>query len=117
MSPDTAKYLWDAQQAAERALRFVRGKTFDDYLSNELLRSAVERQLEIVGEALSQLRKADPTTASTIPDLPQAVALRNVLIHAYATVNDRLVWGVVEQHLQPLLNRVSALLPDAGKAC
>jgi len=113
MSPDAAKYLWDAQQAAERALRFVQGKTFDDYLADELLRSAVERQLEIVGEALSQLRKVDPATASTIPDLPQAVALRNVLIHAYATVNDRLVWGVVEQHLRPLLDRLMVLLPTS----
>ena len=72
MSPDAAKYLWDAQQAAAKALRFVQGKGFDDYLADELLRSAVERQLEIVGEALSQLRKADPATASTIPDLPVA---------------------------------------------
>lgn len=114
MSPDAAKYLWDAQQAAAKALRFVQGKGFDDYLADELLRSAVERQLEIVGEALSQLRKADPATASTIPDLPQAVALRNVLIHAYATVNDRLVWGVVEQHLRPLLDRLMVLLPTTG---
>nr|WP_316642113.1 DUF86 domain-containing protein [uncultured Roseateles sp.] len=111
MSPDAAKHLWDAQQAAAKALRFVQGKGFDDYLADELLRSAVERQLEIVGEALSQLRKVDPTTASTIPDLPQAVALRNVLIHAYATVNDRLVWGVVEQHLRPLLDCLMVLLP------
>ena len=82
MAPDSAKYLWDALQAAERAGRFVQGKTFADYLQDELLRSAVERQVEIVGEALGQLRKVDPTTAATIADLPQAVGLRNVLVHA-----------------------------------
>jgi uncharacterized protein with HEPN domain len=111
MSPDSAKLLWDAQQAATKAQRFVHGRSFDQYLSDELLRSAVERQLEVVGEALNQLRKVDPATAAQIPDLPQAVALRNVLIHAYATVNDRLVWGVVEQHLRPLLGAINALLP------
>jgi uncharacterized protein with HEPN domain len=78
-----------------------------------LLRSAVERQLEIVGEALNQLRKVDPKTAADIPDLPRAVALRNVLIHAYATVNDRLVWDVVEQHLTALHQVLGELLRSA----
>ncbi|WIT13325.1 DUF86 domain-containing protein [Paucibacter sediminis] len=114
MAPDSAKYLWDALQAAERAGRFVQGKTFADYLQDEMLRSAVERQLEIVGEALGQLRKGDPATAATIPDLPQAVALRNVLVHAYATANDKLVWGVVEQHLTPLCERLRMLLNSVG---
>jgi len=114
MAPDSAKYLWDALQAAERAGRFVQGKTFVDYLQDEMLRSAVERQLEIVGEALGQLRKGDPATAASIPDLPQAVALRNVLVHAYATVNDKLVWGVVEQHLTPLCERLRMLLNSVG---
>lgn len=52
MHADAGKLLWDARQAGERIARFTRGKTFDDYLADELLRSAVERQLEIVGEAL-----------------------------------------------------------------
>jgi len=53
MAPDSAKYLWDVQQAAARALRFVQGKRFEDERVDELLRSAVERQLEVVGEALN----------------------------------------------------------------
>ncbi|CAN7252146.1 DUF86 domain-containing protein [Pseudorhodoferax sp. LjRoot39] len=116
MSPDAAKYLWDVEQAAAKTLRFVEAKSFDDYMTDELLRSAVERQLEIVGEALTQLRKADPATAARIPDLSKAVALRNILIHAYATVNDRLVWGVVEQHLRPLLATAGQLLLESGSA-
>lgn len=89
----------------------MQGKRFEDYLADELLRSAVELQPEVVGEALNQLRKVDPATAAQLPELTKAVALRNVLIHAYATVNDRLVWGVVEQDLAPLLERVTRLLP------
>lgn len=112
MSRDSAKYLWDAEQAAAKVLRFVVARSFDDYLADEMLRSAVERQLEIVGEALNQLRKIDPDTASRIRDLPQAVALRNVLIHAYATVNDRLVWGVVEQYLRPLHDALKQLMAE-----
>jgi len=112
MSPDAPKYLWDARQAGAKALRFVRGKSFDDYLKDDLLRSAVERQLEILGEALSQLRKSDAQTAAGVPELARAVALRNILIHAYATVDDRLVWGVVESHLQAVLDGIAVLLPD-----
>ena len=112
MSPDAAKYLWDARQAATKALRFAQGKSFDDYLADELLRSAVERQLEILGEALNQLRKTDPETAARVPNLAEAVALRNILIHAYATVDNRLVWGVVDGHLAALMDGLAALQAD-----
>lgn len=75
------------------------------------MRSAIERQLEILGEALSQLRRVDPATASLLTDLPRAVALRNILIHAYADVDDAIVWGVVERHLEPLMAQLRPLLP------
>ena len=110
MPRDPRKCLWDAQQAAERVARFVAGKTFDDYLADEQLRSAVERQFEIIGEALSQLARLDPVLAASVPDLPRIVAFRNVLIHGYATVDDRLVWGVVEGSLAGLRSRLSELL-------
>ncbi len=55
MHDDARKLLWDAQQAAERIARFTAGKHIDDYKSDEFLRSAVERQFEIIGEALNQL--------------------------------------------------------------
>ena len=54
MHADARKLLWDAQQAAERIARFTSGKTFPDYEADEYLRSAVERQFEIIGEALLQ---------------------------------------------------------------
>ncbi len=109
-----AKYLWDARRAAERIARFTMGRSYDDYLSDEMLRSAVERQFEIIGEAFSGLRRADPGLAASIPDLPRIVAFRNVLIHAYATVDDQLVWGVVEGDLRGLLALLARLLGEAG---
>lgn len=112
-SPDAAKYLWDARRAAEKIARFTAARTFDDYVSDELLRSGVERQFEIVGEALSGLRRVDPALASQVPDLARIVAFRNVLIHGYATVDDRLVWGVVEDGLPTLLTTLTLLLVAA----
>ena len=112
MYGDAAKLIWDAQQALQRIQRFVARKDFAAYQSDELLRSAVERQFEILGEALNQLSRLDPDMAEKIPDLPRIVAFRNILIHGYASVDDRLVWGVVESRLKPLLDVVAALLSE-----
>lgn len=76
------------------------------------MRSAVERQFEILGEVLNQLSRLDPDMAENIPELPRIVAFRNILIHGYASVDDRLVWGVVESRLEPLLDVISALLSE-----
>jgi len=75
-----------------------------------MLRSAVERQFEVIGEAFASLRRADPDLAENIPNLPRIVAFRNVLIHGYATVDDRLVWGVVEGELPRLMAHLTHLL-------
>lgn len=71
--------------------RFTEGKDYAAYEANEFLRSAVERQFEIVGEAPNRLARLDDEVATQIPDLPRIVAFRNVLIHGYATVDNRLV--------------------------
>jgi len=89
MHADAHKLLWDARLAADRVARFIAGKTFADYLQDEFLRSAVERQFEIVGEALNQLSRVDPATAAAIHELPRVVAFRNILIHGYASVDRR----------------------------
>lgn len=73
MHADARKLLWDALQAADRVARFTHNKTFDEYLADDLLRSGVERQLAIVGEALGQLRRVDPATAGTISPLSRVV--------------------------------------------
>lgn len=110
MHPDAGKLLWDAQQAAERVARFTAGKTFVEYEADEYFRSAVERQFEIIGEALNQLSRQDPVTATTIAELPRIVAFRNVLIHGYASVDDRIVWGVIEASLPSLRAALGRLL-------
>ncbi|MFH1044565.1 MAG: HepT-like ribonuclease domain-containing protein [Pseudomonadota bacterium] len=51
------------------------------------LQSAVERQFEIIGEAMNQLRRIDPNTAAAIPELPRVIAFRNIPVHGYANVD------------------------------
>ncbi|QFY41713.1 DUF86 domain-containing protein [Candidatus Methylospira mobilis] len=114
MERDPRAYLWDVREAAEAILEFVVDKTFDDYISDRMLSSAVERQFEIIGEALNQLCKIDPQWADRIPDVPQIVAFRNLLIHGYAAVNDLTVWRTIQESLPELHSTVTELLDKAG---
>ena len=61
MRLEAKKYLFDIKHAADLLLSFSRGKTFVEFTADPLLRSAIERQFEIIGEALNQLSKVDPT--------------------------------------------------------
>lgn len=113
MRLEARKYLSDIQTACERIARFTQGKRFEDYLADEMLRSAVERQFGIAGEALSRLAKDSPDVAARIPDHVKIVGFRNILVHGYAAVDDRIVWGVIELHLAALRNEVNRLLADS----
>jgi uncharacterized protein with HEPN domain len=112
MPPDARTYLWDARRAGERITTFVVDKTWDDYQSDVLVRSAVERQFEILGEALNKLSQTDASFADRIKDLPRIVAFRNVLIHGYATVDDGIVWEVATERLPQLLELLAELLDE-----
>lgn len=112
MPRDSRAYLWDALRAADLITSFAAGQSFDEYLADDLLRSGVERQFEIIGEALNQLSKIAPEIAQSVPELPRIVAFRNILIHGYATVDDALVWQVVTEKLPPLRKQLHGLLGD-----
>ena len=74
-----------------------------------MIRSAVERQFEILGEALNRLRRAEPQTAARTSGLRGAVALRNVPSHGYETVDDGTVW-IIRHDVPALLGELTALL-------
>lgn len=114
MQPDPRKYLWDALRAAGFLRQFAAGKTFAEYQDDVLLRSAVERQFEIVGEALSQLAKSHADMAAQVPELPRIVAFRNILIHGYANVDDALVWQVLTDKLPQLEAALRTLLAESA---
>ena len=81
MRLELAKYFHDVQRAARTLSGFVNGKSWADYERDAMLRAAVERQFEIIGEALAQLAKRDPTLAGRIREYRQIIAFRNILIH------------------------------------
>ena len=113
MRLEAKKYLYDIQQAASRIADFTSGKKLEDYRGNPMLRSAVERQFEIIGEALTQLAKLDEKIVARISEYRRIIAFRNILIHGYAEVDDRLVWDIVEAKLPVLRREIEALLSES----
>ena len=112
---EVRKYLFDIGQACDLLIQFTMGKTLSDYTADPLLRSAVERQFEIIGEALSQALRIEPSLDRRISDAQRIIAFRNRLIHGYASVSDVLVWGVLEANLPTLCREVHALLDEPGE--
>ncbi len=112
MKLEARKYLYDIQRAADLLREFTSGKAFADYASDPMLRSAVERQFEIIGEAMTNLTRTDEPSAGRISHYQRIIAFRNVLIHGYADVDDRLVWDVIKTNLPTLGCEVDALLKE-----
>lgn len=109
---DIRKYLFDINEACELLAQFTAGKTFSDYSADPLLRSAVERQFEIIGEALSQALRLDPNLSSRISNTGRIIAFRNRLIHGYASIADEIVWGILEAGLPTLQKEVATLMRE-----
>jgi uncharacterized protein with HEPN domain len=110
MRPEASALLWDARKAAGLTVQFIADRSWSDYQSDPMLRSAVERQFQIIGDALKRLSKVDPDTAAEIPDLPRIVAFRNVLVHGYAMIDNELVWEVATTRAQVLSMAIDGLL-------
>jgi uncharacterized protein with HEPN domain len=113
MQPEIKKYLYDILKACEALSEFVQGKSLADYDADLFLRSAVERQLMIIGEALSQAARTDDEIAEQIEDAREIINLRNVIVHGYAVVENETIWGILEGDLPKLHDQVKGLL-EAG---
>ena len=112
MKRDREAFLWDMQQACSAISTFVSGATLERYTSELLLQSAVERQLQNIGEALSQLSRLDPVLAARVPRQRQLIGFRNVLVHGYAGLNNAEVWRVLHENLSELHDAVTKLLEE-----
>ena len=110
MQPRSPKLLEDIRDAASFVKEVTAGIEFEKFQQDRLLRQAVERNFEILGEAVRRLDKEDPATAGRIADHRHIIAFRNVLIHGYDVVEPAIVWSAIRDDLEPLLRDVEALL-------
>lgn len=114
MRLEAKKFLADIREAARQIASFTEGRSFQDYVADAMVRSAVERQFEILGEALNRLSKIDPEAASRVGDHRRIIAFRNVLAHGYDAISNEVVWGVIETQIPKLLGAVEAVLQSAA---
>ena len=112
MQPESRKLLEDMREAAEKITRFAGGKTIDQYRDDEQLRWSVERGFEIVGEALSQLRKINPVMAERITGWQAIIGFRNVLIHGCSAIDHKKTWDIVQTELPVLHLELDELLKE-----
>ncbi|MFF2051361.1 DUF86 domain-containing protein [Leifsonia sp. NPDC058194] len=112
MRPESPALLWDARDAATKAVSVSHVHSRAAYLADWVLQAAVERQLEVLGEALKNVRSADAETAARIPDVHAIIATRNILVHAYAQVDQRRVWEILTDDLPVLIPVLDGLLAE-----
>ena|SRR5215207_4530951 len=111
MRPKSPKLLDDIGIAAEFIFAFIDGKSFSDYERDMLVRSAVERQFTIIGEALTRLRSADPGVLNEITEHQKIIGFRHRLAHGYdEDIDNAEVWRIIQSSLPKLHSEVRGLL-------
>jgi uncharacterized protein with HEPN domain len=108
MSPDDRWRVSHMIDAAEQALAFVQGRARPDLDADAMLRFALMRAVEVVGEAATKVSEAGHAEMSAVPWL-QIVGMRNRLVHAYFSINHDVLWDTVHLALPPLLAQLKAM--------
>ena len=116
MQRDQRAYLADIIEACEAIRNAVVDLDLSSYQSNRLIRSSVEREFIIIGEAIAALARVKPDTFTTITKARRIVDFRNQLNHEYPTVDDALVWAIVETDVQVLLRECTELIKQLSSA-
>ena len=109
---DPEKYLYDIQNCCEFLLDFTQAKTVTDYKQDRPFRSALERELQIIGEAMIQLDNIAPHITDQISEHRNIIGFRHILVHGYDNLDPATVWNVVETKLLVLHKQVKHLLQD-----
>jgi uncharacterized protein with HEPN domain len=102
--------LQDILENACEVQSFTAGMTFQNYQADRKTQAAVERKFEIIGEALNRIHSSDAELLERIRDYRSIISFRNILAHGYDSVEDRVVWGIIENDLNTLIDDASELL-------
>jgi uncharacterized protein with HEPN domain len=109
------KWLFDVKMSIDEIDTFFdnKEKNFFDYRSNLMLKRAVERNLEIIGEAVNRIIKRDNLFIEKISNAKAVVGLRNQVIHAYDNVSDEYIWSILINHLPKFKIEIENLIKSA----
>lgn len=110
MRPDIVQRLHDAIESIDTIEGFFTGVTIDGYLASKWHRRAVERELEILGEAFNHASRLDESLGDRIPSLRKSVDFRNRIAHGYQTVDDSIIWTIARENFPRLREQILAVL-------
>jgi len=103
-------YLWDIVEAAKELTGFLAGKQFPDLTSDKVLQLAVERELEVIGEAAARVSKEFRDAHPEVP-WTRIIAQRNVIAHEYGEIQIELIWAVATERVPELITLLEPLIP------
>ena len=112
MNDETRKNLVDIIQAAEEIQDFLRGMDFKAFQNQTVTKRAVERDFEIIGEALNRIRNTDGELLEKVSEHHRIIGFRNILIHGYDIVDEVIVWQAAKNHLPILIDEIKQLVSD-----
>jgi uncharacterized protein with HEPN domain len=111
MQHDIKMYFEDIITSIDSVFEYlINVADLESYKQNKLVRRAVERELEIIGEAMSQILKIQPEIS--ISDARRIVDLRNLVIHAYNSVDNTIIWGIIHKQLPILKSEIDVLIQN-----
>ena len=112
MPHDLKKSVWDAWNACQLILEFIKGHSLETYRQNARDRSAVERQFIVLGEAFNRISEIDPSFRDRFSEMGDAIGMRNHIAHGYDRVSDEVIWFTAVESVPVLMDKLSALLDN-----
>lgn len=108
------KWLYDVKLSIEEIDSFFEGqeRNLFKYKNSLILKRAVERNLEIIGEAINRIKQRDPEFLQKISEANSIIGLRNHVIHSYDTISDESIWSILTNHLPKLKTEVNSLIEE-----
>ena len=107
---DPRLFLHEIVAAADELLAAISGKSYQDFVNDKVLRRAVERNFEIIGEATRRAVEGDERVRDAIPEAHTIIALRNILAHGYWTVRTEELWSIATDRVPELRARAQGIL-------
>ena len=108
------KWLYDVKLSIEEIDSFFAGqeRNLFKYKNSLILKRAVERNLEIIGEAINRIKQRDPEFLKNISEANAIIGLRNHVIHSYDNISDESIWSILTNHLPKLKIEVDNLIGE-----
>ncbi len=110
MKDETREHLEDILSEACDIKKFTGGKDLYQYSNDRLLKAGIERKFEIIGEALNRIKNNDDDILEKIRNHRSIISFRNILAHGYDVIEDKVVWGIIENDLDMLISDIETLL-------